>query len=270
MIDSKVSPVKACTLVSGSSGNSIYVQNRDSSILIDAGVPAKILEQRMAIQGIDPASLQGILITHEHSDHIAGVSVLARRYKIPVYMSEKTWLAAQLRFTYAERMDVRFISPKQAFLIGSLSVQAFRTPHDAADPMGYRIDTGSAVVSVATDIGRWSDQLFNEVASSDITFIEANYDNEMLWDGPYPWPLKKRIDSAMGHLSNLECADAILELLETGTKRFVLIHLSQENNRPELAYQSIEEQLAFAGANVGRDYLMLTSPRHTPGLWQYL
>lgn len=255
----------AYTLFSGSSGNSIYVENKDSRILIDAGVSAKRLEAALRGCGADPAALDGILVTHEHNDHIAGLSVMARRWKLPVYMSKKTYQAALPKLNFAERMDVRFIEADTPFELKGMAIKPFRIPHDAAEPLGFRIDTGHGVFAVASDIGQWTETISGAVRGSDLVFIEANYDPEMLWGGPYPWPLKKRIDSENGHLSNLACADAVEELLQSGTTRFVLIHLSKENNLPDLAYSSVEEQLKRAGAACGSDYTMMTAPRYSPG-----
>ncbi|NLF20149.1 MAG: MBL fold metallo-hydrolase [Clostridiaceae bacterium] len=261
---------RACTLVSGSSGNSIFIENADTRILVDAGVSAKMLEMAMNGQGIDPATLSGILVTHEHSDHISGLSVLARRYKLPVFTTQKTFAAAKGRLGFAEKIDVRFIAPDVSFEIGSMAFRPFRTPHDAAESMGFRIDTGYGVISVASDIGTWTETIAESVSGSNLVFIEANYDPDMLWFGPYPWPLKKRIDSEHGHLSNGDCGTAIGRLIHEGSTRFVLIHLSKENNRPDLAYNNIEALLAAEGARSGSDYTMLTAPRYTPSCWQLL
>lgn len=258
---------RACTLFSGSSGNSIYIEGSRSSLLVDAGVSCKRLEHAMHEREIDPASLQGILVTHEHSDHIAGLSVLARRYRIPVYMSELTFRAAENKLAFSEKMDIRFIKADERFELGEMAVKPFRTPHDAAESLGFRIDTGQAVFSVASDIGRWTESIAEAVSGSDLVFIESNYDPDMLWTGPYPWPLKKRIDSDQGHLSNAACGSAMTRLLEEGTRRFVLIHLSEENNMPNLAYQSAEDSLKAFGASNGTDYTLLTAPRHSPGCW---
>lgn len=261
---------RACTLFSGSSGNSIYIENKGSRILIDAGVSAKRLESALREREVEADSLGGILVTHEHTDHIAGLSVLARRYKLPVYLTKGTYEAARPKLAYAERIDFRFIQPDRPFELADMAVKPFRTPHDAADSVGYRIDTGQGVFSVASDIGRWTETIAEAVSGSDLIFIEANYDPDMLWTGPYPWPLKRRIDSEFGHLSNGDCGEAMERLVREGTSRFVLIHLSQENNLPNLAYSSVEQCLTEAGAANGRDYTMMTAPRYTPGCWMTL
>lgn len=258
---------RACTLFSGSSGNSIFIGNKATRLLVDAGVTAKRLEQAMQVQGIEPASLDGILVTHEHTDHIAGLSVLARRYKLPVFMTGKTFEAAKPKLAYSERMDVRLISPDRPFEVGDMAIRPFRTPHDAAESVGFRIDTGHGVFSVASDIGEWTETIAEAVSGSDLVFIEANYDPDMLWFGPYPWPLKKRIDSPHGHLSNEACGLAMRRLLNEGSSRFVLIHLSKENNLPDLAYRSVEGSMREIGASCGKDYTLLTAPRHAPGCW---
>ena len=261
---------RACTLFSGSAGNSVFVQNKDSSILIDAGVSCKRLLSAMSKMEISPEKLNGILITHEHSDHIAGLSVFARRFQIPTYMSLGTWNRIKHREQFRSLPDVRIVHENLGFEVGSMAIKPFSVPHDAGGPLGYRIDTGKAVVALASDVGEYTDQIAEHLSCVDLAFIEANYDAHMLWGGSYPWPLKQRIVSGTGHISNVECAYATQDMLESGSTRFVLIHLSENNNTPELAYSSVETHLNKQGAKIGIDYLMTTAPRYTPSVWQYL
>ena len=258
------SKVKTFSLVSGSSGNSIFIGHQSTKLLIDCGVSAKRLTAALRVHDEDPEELTAILITHEHSDHIAGLSVLARRHRIPVYMPEPTWNILKHKLNFAERLDVRFIEPGQYLSIGDSSIHVFETSHDAVCPVGYRVDTGRAVIGVATDTGELTPRHASVLGGADLLYIEANYDPDMLYDGPYPWPLKQRIDSVRGHLSNQQSAAAIGDLVRKGSTRFVLAHLSQENNMPDLAYSSVSGDLHLAGFKEGVDLKLQVAPRHEP------
>lgn len=262
--------VKACSLVSGSSGNSIYIATDSTAVLVDAGSSCKRLENNMAKQDIDPNTIDAILITHEHSDHIGAVSVLARRYDIPVYSTESTLKATHAKIRYADKLSYRPVATEENFKIKDFSCKAIRVSHDAIEPVCYRIDTGKAIVAVITDIGMWTNHLSRALAGCDLVFLEANYDEHMLWTGKYSWPLKKRIDSNHGHLSNAQSAEAAKGLIESGTSRLVLIHLSKNNNRPDLVYNYFDKYLEYAGIQNGSDYSMITANRYEPSLWQYL
>ena len=258
-------PAGSFSLASGSSGNSIYVGSKQSSLLVDVGINCKGICNALSGRGVDPADLSGILITHEHGDHVKGLDVFAKRYGTPVYMNEATWLRIRRNLKYADLLDIRLIESGSRFTVGDIEVKSFRTPHDAVESMGFRLDTGHRVVSVFTDLGRANEAVLTEVAGSELIYIEANYDPEMLQAGPYPWGLKERIRGGLGHLSNLECAVAMLELMQSGTSQFVLAHLSEHNNYPELAELTISRFLDAAGARAGRDYQMNVAPRYTAG-----
>ena len=246
-------PVKTCALRSGSSGNSIFVGSQSTRLLIDAGICARSIEQ--SLQGIDEeaAGLDGILVTHEHSDHIAGVGVMMRRYKLPVFANLATWQAMRPSIGKIDERLVRVIETGQRNQIGDLVFSSFSTPHDAASPVGYRIELPGGDVSVITDIGSWQEPVLTSVAGSRIVYIEANYDHAMLMGGAYPALLKQRICSDYGHLSNEDCATAVCSLLESGTSQFVLSHLSKDNNYPELALLTVNSRLDIIGARRGRD-----------------
>ncbi len=265
-----ISKIRACTLVSGSSGNSVYIESGYSRILVDAGGSCKKIESNMSILGLDPLLLDGILITHEHSDHISAASVLARKYNIPIYSSRDTLAACKLKMRYSDRIEFREVEFSQPFQIGDLSITGFHVSHDGIDPLAYKIDTGFGIISVVTDIGVWTPYIAEALSGSDLIFLEANYDEDMLWNGHYPYPLKRRVASDHGHLSNEASAKAALGLLESGTKRFVLIHLSNNNNHPDLAYEYFETYLADNGFINGIDYTLSTANRYDPGLWQVL
>lgn len=256
---------RAVTLFSGSSGNALLVESRKTSLLVDAGVCGRSIEEAMARLEADPKKLGGILVTHEHSDHIAGVGVLIRRFKIPLYVNQATWLSMQSTVGKVHPDLVRLIEPGEWTDIGDLSFSSFRTPHDATDPVGYRIVSDHGTISIMTDIGNMNRQLSDAVAKSDVLFIEANYDDLMLEHGPYPRVLKNRIAGDHGHLSNDDCGMAIGTLLQRGTNRFVLAHLSKENNFPELAYDTVVRRLADMGIDARRDLQLQVARRMMPG-----
>ncbi|MDI9470345.1 MAG: MBL fold metallo-hydrolase [Bacillota bacterium] len=255
----------AVSLFSGSSGNSIHVEGEEAAFLVDVGVSCRRLEKALATIGSQPGALDGILITHEHSDHVAGLDVFCRRHGVPVYINRRSWAAVSRRLPDPEAIDVRFLEPDETFTIGDLTVRSFRTPHDAADPVGWRIESPRQTVAVLTDLGHFDDRLFAAVAGADILYIEANYDPEMLRIGPYPWPLKERIRSSHGHLSNEASADAIARLIRAGSRTFVLSHLSETNNVPELAELTVSRRLQDQGLVQNRDYQLLVAPRYHSG-----
>lgn len=260
-------PAASFSLASGSSGNSIYVSGSSSSVLVDVGINCKGIVNALDSKGIDPSELSGILITHEHSDHVKGLDVFSKRFRIPIYMNEATWRAVRPTLKYADLMDIRLIETGSSFIVGDIEVSSFKTPHDAVESMGFRLNTGKCTVSVFTDLGCVDEALLDHVRGSELIYIEANYDTEMLAQGPYPWYLKERIRSGQGHLSNVESSKAILALLEGGTKEFILSHLSQSNNYPELAELTVTRQLNLAGARVGQDLKLRVAPRFEPGDW---
>lgn len=252
---------KICALRSGSSGNAIYIGSK-ARILVDVGVCGRAVEQSMRAIGEEAAALDALIVTHEHTDHTSGIGVLMRRYKIPLYTSPATWEAMR---TAAGRIDsdlVNLIRPGQSFTVGDLDITGFTTPHDAIDPVGYRIETPGGAVSVMTDIGYLADGLLQNAAGSKAIFLEANYDLTMLMNGYYPYFLKKRISGRQGHLSNDDCALAVNSLLAAGTEYFCLSHLSKDNNSPDLALMTVEQKLAEIGACAGRDLVLDIARRY--------
>ena len=237
--------MKVCLLASGSGGNSICVQNGSSSVLIDAGLTGKKIEERLRGVGFNPAGLQAIVVSHEHADHIKGVGVLARRYGLPVWMTEGTLNASKKIFRGTER--IRVFENDEAFSIGDLSFQAFQLPHDAADPVNFSVTDGHANVTVATDMGTVTQLVYQYMRRADLVIIESNYDRQLLMDGPYPWVLKQRINSTHGHLSNDGAAEALCDLARDGLKQAVLAHLSEKNNRPDLARETCADMLQGQG-----------------------
>ncbi len=251
--------MKICLLASGSGGNSICVQNRASSVLIDAGLTGKKIEERLHSRNIDPARLHAIVVSHEHADHLRGVGVMARRYGLPVWMTQGTLDASKKTFRGAEQ--IRVFENDEGFAIGDLSFQAFRLPHDAEDPVNFSVTDGRAKVTVATDMGKVTQLVYQHMRRADLVVIETNYDRDLLMDGPYPWDLKMRISSTHGHLSNHGAAEALGDLAAEGLQRAVLAHLSEKNNCPNLARKTCIDQLRGHGI---RDFDLCVAEQDRP------
>lgn len=246
-----------CSLFSSSSGNSTYIASSKTGILVDAGVSAKKMKEALLGRDIDPAKLGGIFITHEHSDHIKGVRILASTYKIPVFATEGTMQYLEENGTVNSKFPFEVI-PYEGIQVGDIFIKPFRTPHDSKESCGYRIEfSDGQKAAIATDIGRITDEIKGNLLGCELVMLESNHDIGMLQNGPYPYALKRRILSETGHLSNIACADMTAELVSRGTSRIFLGHLSRDNNFPDLAYQTnlsaIKEK---TGATAGIDFLM--------------
>ena len=243
-----------CPLFSGSSGNALYVRCGETRLLIDAGKSGRMITEALQYIGVDPRSLNALLITHEHSDHIAGAGVLSRRYHLPIYATAGTWQAMEGKLGPLPD-GTRMVFPQdQDFYIGQIGVVPFAIPHDATEPVGYRLYGGASSVSVATDLGCFPKRVRDAVAGSDLVLLESNHDPDMLrCNSHYSAALKQRILSSRGHLSNQACADALVELVKTGVRNVILGHLSGENNRPELALSTSENQAELEGIRLGVD-----------------
>lgn len=232
-------------LGSGSRGNSALLRSSGSAVLIDAGLSARQLALRLQAVGQNPAELDSILITHEHTDHTGGVPVFTRRFHTPVFAKEKTIAAAGPRLTHCG--DLNPISADVPFRAGAFDVTAFPIPHDAADPVGFVLEAGGVRTGYATDLGHASDGVIENLSGCDIVVIETNHDRNMLLTGPYPRMTKQRIDSDIGHLSNEHTAEALPQIIGERTKQLVMAHLSETNNIPRLARAAIEKALEYAG-----------------------
>ena len=231
---------------SGSSGNCEYIGNSTTKLLLDAGISTKRIINGLSDIGVGAEELSGILITHEHSDHIQGLPVLLGKYKIPVYATNDT-LEAIERNDKNHKIDTGLFSPIKPdvpFTIGGMDITPFSISHDAADPVCYRIDSGECHIGMATDLGVYDSYVTSKLSGCNVLFIEANYDIAMLQAGKYPFPLKKRILGERGHLSNDMSARLILELLGRNVKHVFLAHLSKENNYPMLAYETVRYELS--------------------------
>jgi len=259
--------MKFCSLYSGSSGNCIFVGNEDTKLLIDAGVSGSRIENALHEIGEDASEIQAVLITHEHYDHIAGAGTLSRRFNIPLYAASGTWnkIDSDKLLTKVNPENKISINAGATFNIGSLSISSFNIPHDAAMPVAYSIRNDFSKISVVTDMGFVTDEIRANVLGSDIAMIESNHDIEMLKHGPHPWHLKNRILSRTGHLSNDYAADFVAYLASCGTKHFVLGHLSDKNNLPSLAYDTVRTGLAKRGFSTETNIHLSVAPRECIG-----
>ncbi len=240
-------------LFSGSSGNAIYVGSDDAQILVDAGMSGARVDQELRAVGVNPAQLTAILVTHEHSDHVKGIGILSRKYDLPVFATEGTWAGMRDRVGPIASKNCRIFEPGQDFFLGSIDVTPFATPHDAGQSVGYTFELFGAKLAIATDLGCVRDSWLKYVMGSDAVILESNYDPDMLRAGPYPYDLKKRIQSRHGHLSNDDAGSVAVELVRGGARQIILGHLSKENNFPELAMRSCELYFHMAGLEPQRD-----------------
>ena len=255
-----------CPLYSGSSGNALFCQYGDTRLLIDAGKPGRTIEDALKRIGADIRTLSGVLITHEHSDHIAGAGVLARKYHLPLYATSETWKAMEGKIGKIPA-DMRYeIAAGRDFYLGSVGVAPFSIPHDAADPVGFRLYGGGVSVSTATDLGFFSEEVWSNVAGSTLVLLESNHDPDMLRANPrYSAALKARILGDHGHLSNEACAAALLRLVTAGTSDVILGHLSGENNTPTLARKVSGKALEREGIRTGDDVRLQVALRDEVG-----
>jgi len=241
------------SLFSGSSGNAIYVTNNNTKILVDAGLSGKRIEEALFSIGEDIRDVQAILISHEHMDHIMGAGVLARRFGIPVYANKRTWDNMYGVLKNIKPECIRVFNTGDNFCIGDIEIHTFRTPHDAVEPVGFSFLHKGKKITIATDMGHMNSTLLSCLEGCDMILIESNHDIEMLKMGRYPWPLKKRILGDTGHLCNDTAAQVVAYLAKRGTKKFLLGHLSKENNFPELAFETVRNALLEKSIIAGRD-----------------
>ncbi len=243
-----------CSLYSGSSGNAFYIGCGDTQLLIDCGKSGRQTEEALRFLGVEPDALTGILVTHEHRDHIAGIGVMSRKYHIPVYATEKTWAAIGDKVGAFPRGMQRVFERESDFYIGGLGIVPFPVSHDAADPCGFRVYDGAVSVALATDFGFFSKEMLLALSGADVILLESNHDPDMVWANPhYTYALKQRILGRRGHMSNADSAEALMALADKGTRHFILGHMSQENNTPNLALLTSETRAELDGLENGRD-----------------
>lgn len=232
-----------CSLYSGSSGNSLFIETPNTKLLIDAGVSSKKIENALLDINVEPSSLDGILITHEHSDHVQGLGTFSKKFDLPVFVNEKTLDAMPKQRDKIASKNIKTFKVSDNFSIGDLDIKPFSIPHDAANPCGFNIWKNDKKISIATDIGHMTNDILKCLEESLFIMLEANYDPEVLRCSSYPFTLKSRIAGPTGHLSNEIAGKTISHLLQSGLKSAMLGHLSKESNFPELAYQTVIDEL---------------------------
>lgn len=247
-------------LFSSSKGNSVFVGSSTEGVLIDAGVSYKRLCQALCTCGLDINAIKAIFVTHDHSDHISGIKTFTKKHNIPVYARRETIE----KLMKSGEINSEGIAVDGEVSVGSMKVFSFPTPHDTAGSCGYRITAPDGkICAVCTDVGRITDEVADGIRGCDAVMLEANYDEEMLRKGEYPFYLKQRISNGNGHLSNVKCGEQIRKLIEGGTMRFILGHLSQDNNTPSVACRTVESYLGGLVRN--RDYILEVAPVETTG-----
>jgi len=231
--------MKIAVLASGSRGNAILIRLASKAILVDAGLGPRTLKNRLSEVGESLDGLEAVFISHEHIDHIQGLEALARNFKIPFFATEGTWEGIEPNLAFSRQT----ILAGEKIKINNFEVQAFRVPHDAREPVGFVIQAGGRKVSIATDLGSKNFLIEQRLKDADVIILESNYDPFLLKTGPYPWPVKQRIMSRYGHLSNYDCAELVSRIQFSGLKKVVLAHLSEVNNQPEIAWKTVRQML---------------------------
>ncbi|WP_105617127.1 MBL fold metallo-hydrolase [Vallitalea okinawensis] len=252
-----------CSLASGSSGNCQFVETDHIRLLVDAGLSGKRIQNALLSIDVEPSSINGILVTHEHSDHTQGVGILSRRFNIPVYANQNTWRAMRNKLGKIAEENIKIINTEESFVLEDLQVTAFATYHDAEEPVGYVFEKAGKKISLLTDTGSVCSRIREKVQGSLLMLIESNHDVDMLKNGGYPWHLKKRILSDIGHLSNDSCGKLICDIHEEGCI-YLLAHLSKENNTPETALTTVHEIVLDNGIAVGEEAFLEMTYRDQP------
>jgi phosphoribosyl 1,2-cyclic phosphodiesterase len=237
--------LKLAYLGSGSKGNSALFEAAGTCVMLDCGFTLREADRRMARLGFSPQDLAGVLVTHEHSDHFAGVARLARRHSIPVWLTHGTARGGDL-----EGVDVRWVNAHESFTVGALSISPMPVPHDAREPCQYVFSDGEKRAGVLTDVGHATPHIIQSLGGVDVLLLECNHDLEMLMNGPYPHRLKRRVKGALGHLSNCQAAQLLGNLDQTRLRQIFALHLSDTNNTPALAKDALAEARSRAGIDI--------------------
>lgn len=236
--------LKCCSLYSGSSGNCFFIQSENSKVLIDVGVSCRKIETSLQNDfNLTLNDIDAIFITHEHIDHTKSLNLISSKYNLPVYASKGTWNSLIEKTQKISNENKKVFELDKSFDFKDLRIFPFATPHDAAEPCGFNIYNGNSKISVATDLGYIDDKIFNNLKDSSFLMLESNYEPNILKVSSYPYRLKQRIMSNSGHLSNNDASNTISKLIDFGLKDVLLIHLSKENNIPEIAYETVVEKL---------------------------
>lgn len=253
------------SLCSSSKGNSTYIGDKTKGILVDCGIGIRIFSNYMQSFNINDDALKAIFITHEHTDHIKGLGAILKKWNVPVYASKETLEELISKDVVPSFADLNEIN-KCTVCHADMEVSAFDTPHDSVHSLGFKINTNdNKKVCICTDLGYMPDNVYNNLKGSDFLLLESNYDEQKLQDGPYPYFLKKRIKSETGHLSNELCAETLIRLIQDGTSNFLLGHLSEQNNHPDIALKTSIFHLDTIGAIHNKDYILSVSPVRNQG-----
>ena len=240
-------------------GNCLYVESENTKLLIDAGVSLKKIEEGLNHLNINPSSIDGILVTHEHTDHIQSLGNLSKKYNLPVYANQKTFDAMPKQTDKIMPENIKHFKVSENFSIKDIEITPFEIPHDAASPCGFNISNDTTQISIATDIGHITNSIVKQLEGSDFILLESNYDTEVLKYSKYPFILKQRISGPNGHLSNEVASKVINYLLNCKLKSAMLGHLSKESNFPELAYQTVVDEILNSGSDVSKLKLSVAS-----------
>lgn len=254
--------IHICSLRSSSKGNATLVFSENTKVLVDCGISCKMAVSALSDIGILPSEIDGIFVTHEHSDHIKGIELFSKRYDVPVFANADTWSAMRDILSGVSEGNVRIIEDEPV-LIGDIKACAFPIPHDAANPVGYAFYRKGEKVAVATDMGTISETVVKAIEGAKTVLLEANHDENLLLMGRYPDFLKRRIKGDRGHLCNDRAGEMAEYLMKNGTKSFILGHLSAENNNPHLAYVTVLEILKRSGKENEDFVLKMTYPDKT-------
>ena len=252
------------TLASGSSGNCLLVDDGTTRVLVDAGISCRRICKALRELGVEPSELSGVFITHEHSDHISGLTTLTKQFRLPVYASKGTALQLCHRIAFLEDVIHPFTAGER-LSVGSLEAASFQTSHDAADSVGYTFCNGRRKAAVVTDLGVVTDSVLQNVWGAHLLVVESNHDVEWLTSGPYPYHLKQRILGEKGHLSNEAGAELACTAAQGGARTILLAHLSKENNTPRRAYDTACGLLERRGVAVGREVTLEVAPQSETG-----
>ena len=252
------------SLYSGSSGNCLFVESNNAKILIDAGVSLKKIEKGLDSININPSDLDAVIVTHEHTDHIQSLGNLSKKFDLPVFATAKTFDAMPKQTEKISENNKNNFNVNEKFSIGDIEILPFQIPHDAVEPCGFTLFSGNKKISVATDIGHMTNDILKKIDGSEFILLESNYDSNVLKYTKYPFKLKERIAGPSGHLSNKIAGQTINYLIKSGLKTAILGHLSKESNFPELAYQTVIDEILSDGTNIDNFHLSVAS-RDYPG-----
>lgn len=249
-----------CSLYSGSSGNSLFIESENTKVLIDCGVSCKKVEEALALLDVDPTSIDAVLVTHEHSDHVKGLGTFSKKFGVPIYANAETLDGMEAQTSKINPDIIHKFKVRDKFCIGDLEFKSFSISHDAANPCGFNVFKDNKKISIATDIGTMDTKTIKNLEDSIFILLEANYDPNILKYSPYPYLLKRRIAGPTGHLPNEDAGKTISHLMNSGLQSAMLGHLSKENNFPELAYKTVAEEIISSSHSINLSVASRTEP----------